>query len=191
VYGAVIGVTDIDRSLKFYKDILGYDKVLSDTTGIFNDSEFLPGGNAEMRQVILTHSQERKGAFSPLFGQSEIQLVECKSREPNMIFKDRMWGDLGYIHLCFDISGMDALRQSCKSYGCGFTVDSGDFDMGEAAGQFAYIEDPDGTLIEFVETHKVPIMKKLGWYLNLKKRNPEKSLPRWMIKAMGFGRVKD
>ena len=31
--------------------------------------------------------------------------------------------------------------------------------MGDAAGQFAYIEDPDGTLIEFVETHKVPLVK--------------------------------
>ena len=33
--------------------------------------------------------------------------------------------------------------------------------MGEAAGHFSYIQDPDGTLIEFVETHKVPILKKL------------------------------
>jgi hypothetical protein len=63
--------------------------------------------------------------------------------------------------------------------------------MGEAAGHFSYIEDPDGTLIEFVETHKVPIMKKLGWYLNLKKRNPEKSLPTWMLWAMGMNKVKD
>ena len=44
------------------------------------------------------------------------------------------------------------------------------FDMGEAAGRFSYIEDPYGTLIEFVETHKVPIIKKIGWYINLKKR---------------------
>jgi hypothetical protein len=61
--------------------------------------------------------------------------------------------------------------------------------MGEAAGRFSYIEDPDGTLIEFVETHKVPVMKKLGWYLNLKKRKPTKPLPRWIIKAMGLSRV--
>ena len=63
--------------------------------------------------------------------------------------------------------------------------------MGEAAGHFSYIADPDGTLIEFVETHKIPIMKKMGWYLNLKNRNPEKSLPTWMIKALRFNRVKD
>ena len=41
-----------------------------------------------------------------------------------------------------------------------FTVDSSrafnegeSFDMGEAAGQFAYIEYPDGSLIDLVEAH--------------------------------------
>jgi hypothetical protein len=63
--------------------------------------------------------------------------------------------------------------------------------MGEAAGHFTYIEDPEGALIEFVETHKVPIMKKIGWYLNLQKRNPKKPLPRFMLKAMGMSEVKD
>jgi hypothetical protein len=63
--------------------------------------------------------------------------------------------------------------------------------MGEAAGYFSYIEDPDGTLIEFVETHKIPLLKKLGWYLDLRKRsNPEKPLPRLLLKALGLGRVK-
>jgi len=78
-----------------------------------------------------------------------------------------------------------------------FTVDSsrsfkeGDsFDMGEAAGQFAYIEDPDGTLIELVEAHKIPLMKKLNLHLDLRKRDPEKSLPKWMLGMLRFMRVK-
>ena len=62
--------------------------------------------------------------------------------------------------------------------------------MGDAAGHFSYIEDPDGTLIEFVETHKVPIMKKFGLFINLKNRNPLKPLPNWMIKSMKMNRVK-
>ena len=63
--------------------------------------------------------------------------------------------------------------------------------MGEAAGHFTYIEDPDGTLIEFVETHKVPVLKKIGWYLNLKNRKAENSLPNWMVKCMAMNRVND
>jgi hypothetical protein len=108
------------------------------------------------------------------------------------IFENRFWGDWGFIHLCFDVQGMNALKTECESKGFPFTVDSGDtFDMGEAGGRFSYIEDPDGTWIEFVETHKVPVMKKWGWYINLKNRKPGKYLPNWMLRAMGLNKVRD
>jgi len=41
-----------------------------------------------------------------------------------------------------------------------------------------------------VEAHRIPLMKKLGWYLDLSKRDREKSLPRWMVKMLSFKRVK-
>ena len=63
--------------------------------------------------------------------------------------------------------------------------------MGEDAGHFSYIEDPDGTLIEFVEAHKLPIFKKWGLFINLKKRKHKKPLPDWMLKTMSFNRVRD
>jgi hypothetical protein len=82
-------------------------------------------------------------------------------------------------------------RLNAKQKGFPFTVDSSDtFDMGEAGGRFSYVEDPDGTLIEFVETHKVPILKKIGWYIHLKNRKPGKSLPRIILKLMGLNRYK-
>ena len=125
-------------------------------------------------------------------GPSEIELIQVLNKTPRKIFEGRDWGDRGYIHLCFDINGMDELKALCESKGFPFTVDSANsFDMGEAAGRFSYIEDPDGSLIEFVETHKLPIMKKLGWYKNLKNRDPKKPLPDWMLKAMWYTRVKD
>lgn len=189
VCGAVIGVTDIDKSVDFYREVLGYDVIAYDESKVFGDYAFF--SEAPFRRVLLKHADKKQGAFSELFGNTEIELIQSTDRAPRKMFENRMWGDKGYIHLCFDITGMSALRGKCLAYGTPFTVDSGDFDMGEAAGQFAYIEDPDGTLIEFVETHKVPIMKKLGWYLDLRKRPAKKSLPRWMIKAMGLSRVKN
>ena len=87
---------------------------------------------------------------------------------------------------------MGALEQRCIDKGFPFTVNSGNsFDMGEAAGQFTYCEDPDGTLIEFVKTHRLPLMKKWGWYINLKNKKPGKHLPNWMLHAMGMNKVKD
>ena len=46
------------------------------------------------------------------------------------------------------------------------------------------------TLIELVETHKVPILKKIGWYLNLKKRKHNRPLPSWMIGMLALNKVK-
>lgn len=195
--GAIIGVTNIDNARKVYGDILGYDELVYDKEDIFDDFKVLPGGDKKFRRVLLKASKPRKGAFTPLLGDSTIELIQVFDREPKKIFKDRFWGDLGFIHLCYDISGMEKLKQECNEKGFPFTVDSSvkhntdnSFDMGEAAGHFSYIEDPDGTLIEFVETHKVPIMKKLGWYLNMRKRNPEKSLPNWMLSAIAMNKVK-
>lgn len=195
MYGCVIGVTDMEAAKTFYKNVLGYDVVVYQEEGQFTDFQQITGGNNTFERVLLRHSQERKGAFSRLLGASEIELVAVKDRTPKKIYDNRFWGDLGFIHLTFDIRGMEAMKQHCEANGHPFTVDSrkGDevFDMGEAAGHFSYIEDPDGTLIEFVETHKVPIVKALGLNLNLANRPPEKALPNWMVKALGFGRVKD
>lgn len=191
-YGAIIGVTDIDRSKKFYGSILGYDVEVYDRTDKFNDLSALPGGNQKYRRVLLEHSKPRSGAFSRLLGSSQIELIQALERTPKHIFQDRFWGDLGFIHLCFDIRGMALLREECKANACAFTVDTGDsFDMGEAAGAFSYIEDPDGALIEFVETHKIPILKKFGIYLSLKKRQPDKPLPDWIVKALSLSKAND
>ncbi|MBU2018023.1 MAG: VOC family protein [Bacteroidetes bacterium] len=192
VAGATIGVSNINQSLALYKDVLGYDLVVYDKIDSFPCFGTLEGGNGKIRRVLLRHSKPRKGPFAQLLGSTEIELIEHLERtDRRKIFENRYWGDWGFIHLCFDIQGMNQLQKDCESAGFPFTVDSGNtFDMGEAGGRFSYIEDPDGTLIEFVETHKVPILKKLNWYVHLKKRNPAKHLPKWMLKAMAMNRFK-
>lgn len=190
--GTIIGVSDIDRSLALYQTVLGYDKIVYDETNTFDDLKVLPAGDHRLRRVLLTHSQPRQGAFSRLFGKSYIELIQVEGRQARKIYENRLWGDLGFIHLCFDVIDMDHLQEVCQEKGFPFTVDTGEtFDMGEAAGRFAYIEDPDGTLIEFVETYKIPIMKKWNWFLDLRKRDAYKPLPDWMLKALGFNKVKD
>lgn len=191
VAGTLIGVSDIDAALKLYRDVLDYETVEYDETGTFECFKGLLSGDQKFRRVLLSHKEERQGPFSKLLGPTKIELVQALDRQPKKIFQDRYWGDWGFIHLCFDIQGMEQLKKECEAAGFPFTVDSGDtFDMGEAGGRFSYIEDPDGTWIEFVETHKVPVMKSLGWYINLKNRDPKKRLPNWMLKAMGMNRVK-
>ena len=191
VAGTVIGVSDIDEALKVYADILEYDELVYDEIGHFNDFAVLSGGKQKYRRVLLKH-KPRTGPFSKILGPTQLELVQALDRKPDNLFRERIWGELGYIHLCFDIQGMEFLQKECEAKGFPFTVNSADsFDMGVAAGHFSYISDPDGTPIEFVETHKLPIIEKLGWYMNLKGRDPKKSLPDWMVKTLRFSRVKD
>ncbi len=192
VLGAVIGVRNIEKSIGLYKTVLGFDTVISDTTSVYTDWIGVEGASKKMRRVILRNSKPREGSFGTLLGDNEIELVEAFDYSPKKIFENRLWGDCGFIHLCFDIKNMSALKVACEKAGQPFTIDGGaGFEMGEAAGHFTYIEDADGTLIEFVETKKLPVVKKIGWYLDLRKRDPKKALPNFILKALRFSRVKD
>ena len=190
--GAIIGVSDMEKSIDFYQGLLNYDELQLDETGVFEDFSLLDGGNRQMRRVRISHKNARRGPFAQLLGTSQLELIQLSDNtNAKSIFQDRMWGDWGFIHLCFDVQGMDVLKKDCAEKGFAFTVDSAEtFDMGEAGGRFSYVEDPDGTLIEFVETHKVPVIKKIGWYIHLKNKEKGKFLPRWMLLAMSFNRVK-
>lgn len=190
IAGASVGVTDMDKSIAFYRDILGYDSIICDTIGPMAGWELLPCAGQKYRRVLLGCSKPRKGAYSELFGESQIELVQALEREPRKIYEGRYWGDPGFIQICLDVTGMKAFGKFCAEKGYPFTVDScpGDehFDMGDASGHFTYVEDPDGTLIEFVETEKVPVAKKLGWYIDMKKRDTEKVLPKFLFRMIGL-----
>ncbi|MBO7568652.1 MAG: VOC family protein [Bacteroidales bacterium] len=200
VYGAVVGVSDMEKSINFYKDILGYDTVLYDKTDTFDDFAKIPGGEDKFRRVLLAHSIKRTGPFSNFLNESQIeliQLIDTEQRQPRKIydFESHLWGDPGFIQICYDIRNMKELKQYCESKGCHFTCDSNPeayeseakiFDMGGASGHFTYIEDPDGNLIEFVETYYVPIVAKIGLGINLQKRDPERPLPDFIMAGLRF-----
>jgi hypothetical protein len=169
---------------------LEYDVIAKDEKASFEDVP-MHGGKASCRRVLLQHSKPREGFLSAIFGPSEIELFELDDHSGRKIFGARDWGDLGYIHLCYDIRGMQELKSETTSLGFPFTVESNpDFDMGEAAGQFSYIDAPESTLVEFVETQKIPMIKALGWYLNLAKRDPKKPMPGWFFFVLNLMRSK-
>lgn len=181
----------MNSSINFYKSVLGFDVIEFDKTTVFEDWSGLNGCEKKYRRVILKKNWKATGAFGKLLGPVHIELVQAFDHQPKKIYLNRHWGDLGFIHVCFDISNMRAHAEICAAQNYPLTVNSANsFEMGEASGHFAYNEDPDGTMIEYVETHKVPIVKKLGIYLNLIKRAPGKCLPNWMVRCLRFSRVK-
>lgn len=190
VCGAVIGVSDMEIAVAFYSTLLGTAEVVYDAKERFKGiNEEQP---ANYHRVLLRKKGNKKGGFGSLLGGIELELVKALDySNPKKIYSDRFWGDLGFVHLCLDVINMEGLKKQALDKGYNFTVDSNNsFEMDAAAGRFCYVEDPDGTLIELVETHKVPVMKKFGLYLNLKRRGLEKPLPRWMVKMLSISKVK-
>ncbi len=184
VCGVTFGVSDIEKSAEFYINNLGF-KVKEETT------ELVVNGRT-LKSKKLIFNNLRKGHFSGLLGNVEIELWENTAGNMSKLYDNRFWGDLGFIHVCFDVIDMEKLKKRFESNGCQLVVDSADsFNMGQAAGRFAYVEDPDGTLIELVETHKVPIMKKIGWYYTLKNKEAATPLPKWQVKLLGMQKVKE
>ncbi len=180
VMGASIGVSNIEASLKLYTEALNYEVVQPKKMG-----------SDGLERIWLKPKNRKTSAFSELMGPTQLELVCDPKNKRENIFKERYWGDLGFIHICFDVQNMNSLREKTKSIGHPFVVDSeNSFDMGEAAGQFAYVQDYDKTLIELVETHKVPILKKLSWYIHLKDKKNQKPLPRFIFKVLGMKRLK-
>ncbi|GAB5537962.1 MAG: hypothetical protein Salg2KO_00650 [Salibacteraceae bacterium] len=193
IEGVLIGVSDMEKSLTFYRDVLEIDHIVYDETNVFDDLKGLTDGDKKYRRVRLQPSKRNTGAFSEVFGMFHIELlqpIDTPSLPHNL--HDRFWGDQGYIHLCFDVNQMDQIKKRADDLNNAFTVDNGDsFSMGEAAGRFAYLEDPDGSLIELVETDKITVSKKLNWFLTLSESRKKKPLPRWLFSIMAFNRVKD
>ena len=146
VGGAVIGVSNMDKALTLYRDVLGYDTVIVDETGVIPAWHGIPGSDESYRRMVLRRSEPTAGPFSQILGGGEIELVQALDRKPRNLFENRFWGDLGYIHICWDIRDMEALGKELKAAGFPFTVNSASsFDMGEASGQFTCVEDTYST----------------------------------------------
>ncbi len=198
IAGCTIGVSNIDQSKKLYSGLLGFNQVVYDQTQTFNDwgkdgsHSYVPGGNNKFRRILLTQEEGPTGVFSHFAGRTYIELVQVLDRIPEKILKDRIWGDLGFIHLGLDVKGMGQIEKDCVSMGFPFTCDSKNaLKMGDNTEvHCTYLEDPDGTLIELIEVYKIPIFKKWGLFLNVEKWNPKKPLPSWILKGLKFGRVK-
>ncbi len=180
VCGAIIGVSNLEKAQSFYREILQID----DTNCCKEEKE-------NTSRILLSKEKSSTGAFANLLGGFQIELVQTAG-EKNKIFENRYWGDLGFIHLCLDVVDMTEYKKIQSELGNHFTVDSkGFFEMDQAGGRFCYMEDADNTLIELVETYKVPIIKKWDWFLNLDKRRSKKPLPNWMIKTLGLNKVSE
>lgn len=160
VAGIWIGCNDLKESATFYENLLRSNATFD---SFHVKEEMIPSAK-------INHKNAGRSALSEWYGDFFIGLIQTKENKPTAL-QNRYWGDLGYIHFCLDVVDYKGIEAQLDESNLSFTVDSQDgFPMGKAVGRFAYLEDPDQSLIEWVEVHKLPFVPAIGWYIDFRKR---------------------
>jgi catechol 2,3-dioxygenase-like lactoylglutathione lyase family enzyme len=137
-----ITVSNLERSLAFWRDVLGFElshrphqsgKLASEITGV---------AGAEISIAVLKgygHKIELLEYLSPA-DRKRIDLKPC---------------DVGSVHVAFTVDNLDAIMNSIAASGWKAAGKPQTITVGPNTGKrVVYVRDPDGTTIEFMETPK-------------------------------------
>ena len=139
---------------------------------------------------VLERRAPRGGPLRPLLGPSTLELIVATERPARAIFAGRYWGDLGFMHLGFDITGMTALEDVCAARGFPFTVDSRSVVRhGRRCRPLQLRRGPRRHPDRVRGNPPAAASQSFGWYLDLRKRDPTAPLPDWMLKVLRWRRV--
>lgn len=120
-----IRTSDIERSIAFYKGYFGME--------------------LEKRRDIHANNAEIAFMKEPGSGFSlELTWYKDQKRFSQASYEDRL-----FDHLAFTLNDMDATINRMRKAGVKITDEP--FTLGPGSSKLAFIEDPDGTLIELIE----------------------------------------
>tara|TARA_B100001750_G_C14919699_1_gene308758 strand:+ start:38 stop:475 length:438 start_codon:yes stop_codon:yes gene_type:complete len=131
-----IVVSDMEKSLKFYRDLLGLKvKSLVDEEGEFLDN-------------MLAH-ENVKNKVAKLYAKNGNALVELIDSKSYGNKKDRDFFTIGASHFALTVDDLNETYDYLIKNGVKFTAPPQQSPDGFA--KVTFCEDPDGTLIELVE----------------------------------------
>ncbi|MFB3890379.1 MAG: VOC family protein [Candidatus Bathyarchaeia archaeon] len=121
-----IRTSNMEKSIDFYTHLLGM-KLL--------DSREIPQNNAE---IAFLQDPDGKGA------QLELTFYREQKRFIQADYEDRL-----FDHLAFEVKDMDKTLEAMRK--AGVTVTDEPFRFAHGGSLIAFVEDPDGTLIELIQ----------------------------------------
>lgn len=149
-----LGVRDLERSLSFYREVLGFEETLYEFQGSLPEMEPVTGGK-ETEMVFLGHRPEGESAL-PLLERALLKLVHTPRYKGKVVYEGRRWGDIGLMEMAFDVSELPGTVNQVLARGAELYHPPTRVDMGSGTiGSFAYLKDPDGNVVELVEVEKV------------------------------------
>jgi catechol 2,3-dioxygenase-like lactoylglutathione lyase family enzyme len=135
---SAITVSDMDRSVQFYRDVLGMELLMLD------QEEAGPVGKAVGEPAALI-----KFANLRLEG-GEIELIQFVRPRGEQLGGNA--NDVGKMHLCFRVDDIQAAYDELRAKGVRFWTPVNVIKEGPAKDwKFVYFSDPDGVQLELLE----------------------------------------
>jgi catechol 2,3-dioxygenase-like lactoylglutathione lyase family enzyme len=130
----VVGVTDMDRALAFYRDVIGMEVVF----------ETLISG--EPFDAVLHAKRKREGrVVGGLLGGLMVELLSLGTKPPAEKLARR--GITGIHNVSLSVTDLDDTHR--RIIAAGYIPDQAPFEIGGV--RMFFVKDPDGTPIEFIE----------------------------------------
>jgi glyoxylase I family protein len=140
-------VKDLDRSIRFYHDLLGLE-FYNEPTPWFSGPDLAIGvgvPGAELRQVTFWVGTA-----------STVELLEYRSPQ-QVAVRPIPNNQLGAAHVCFKVEDVRATKAELEGKGVEFYGDVNVVDEGPLAGwRWVYFSDPDGLALELVQIDYYP-----------------------------------
>ncbi|MFQ6022103.1 MAG: VOC family protein [Acidiferrobacterales bacterium] len=135
-------VSNLDRSLAFFRDALG-----------FRVTSKAPRDPRAIQQITGVDGAEVMIAYVRAPGHS-LELIQYLGPEGRGAVRPRPC-DVGFAHVAFDVDDIDAALAAAEAHdvrpiALPFVTDAGP----NAGGRVAYVRDPDGITIEFIQRPK-------------------------------------
>lgn len=140
-----VTVSDLDRSLAFYRDLLGLKEVERHRLEGDTISE-MAGKPDVVMQVVRLAPAETPGVL--------LDLQQYLS--PQGKLSDAKLGDVAHTHLCFGVPDLRTAYRDLSAKGIEFVSEPVSFDLGWGVVRVVFLKDPDGFVVELMQ---VPIEK--------------------------------
>jgi catechol 2,3-dioxygenase-like lactoylglutathione lyase family enzyme len=150
IHHTAISTADIERSLRFYRDLLGFEVIYT--------SAWAAGTKGADQITGLKDSAARLAMVKA--GNACIEIFQYSSPPPKSAEPMRPVCDHGITHICLDVADIDAEYERLKSAGMMFHCPP----QGLGGVRATYGRDPDGNVVELLEVTDAasPIALKAG-----------------------------
>ena len=138
IHHTAISTGDIERSLRFYKDLLGFEEVFAlDWKAGTKSIDQIVGLKDSSSQVVMLKA-----------GNACVELFQYATPTPKPGDPNRPVCDHGITHLCLQVEDIDAEYERLKAAGMTFHCAPQKAGKGLRA---TYGRDPDGNVVELLE----------------------------------------